>query len=182
MLIGRTSLLAISTLTSEINFYTRLIKMKDPTTLEPMFSTFCVELACSECKEAGKQVQCKVKILIYESRVISNPSLISSLFPVNVQHMLHLVPAWQSSQKHVRLKTIMQDRPNLIQSELSGLAFDSLQQAFRKADLDKMVLITCPPRQLYEHIFIFIDPAAGGPSSDYAILSVTRWRGLVTVS
>jgi hypothetical protein len=32
MLIGRTSLLAISTLTSEINFYSRLIKMKDPNT------------------------------------------------------------------------------------------------------------------------------------------------------
>lgn len=50
MLIGRTSLLAISTLTSEINFYTRLIKMKDPVTSEPMFSTFCVELACQTCK------------------------------------------------------------------------------------------------------------------------------------
>ena len=32
LLIGRTSLLAISTLTSEINFYSRLIKMKDPLT------------------------------------------------------------------------------------------------------------------------------------------------------
>jgi hypothetical protein len=32
MLIGRTSLLAISTLTSEINFYSRLIKMKDSLT------------------------------------------------------------------------------------------------------------------------------------------------------
>lgn len=32
MLIGRTSLLAISTLTSEINFYSRLIKMKDTLT------------------------------------------------------------------------------------------------------------------------------------------------------
>jgi hypothetical protein len=72
--------------------------------------------------------------------------------------MLHLVPAWQSSQKHIRLKTIMQDRPDLIQSELSGLAFDSLQQAFRKADLDKMVLSTSPQRQMYEAIFIFIDP------------------------
>ena len=59
MLIGRTSLLAISTLTSEINFYTRLIKMKDPTTLEPMFSTFCVELSCQDCKDQGKQVDCK---------------------------------------------------------------------------------------------------------------------------
>jgi hypothetical protein len=156
MLIGRTSLLAISTLTSEINFYTRLIKMKDPTTMEPMFSTFCVELACEACKELGKQVDCK--------------------------HMLHLVPAWQSSQKHVRLKTIMQDRPDLIQSELSGLAFDALQQAFRKADLDKMFEVQAPPVAMYGGIFIFIDPAAGGPTSDYAILSVMRWRGLVTVS
>lgn len=32
LLIGRTSLLGISTLTSEINFYSRLIKMKDPLT------------------------------------------------------------------------------------------------------------------------------------------------------
>lgn len=32
MLIGRTSLLAISTLTSEINFYSRLIKMRDSLT------------------------------------------------------------------------------------------------------------------------------------------------------
>jgi hypothetical protein len=155
MLIGRTSLLAISTLTSEINFYTRLIKMKDPTTLEPMFSTFCVELACQKCKDEGKQVDCK--------------------------HMLHLVPAWQSSQKHVRLKTIMQDRPDLIQSELSGLAFDALQQAFRKTDLDNMFTNNSPVRVLYENIFIFIDPAAGGPTSDYAIMSVTRGKGQVTV-
>jgi hypothetical protein len=62
MLIGRTSLLAISTLTSDINFYTRLIKMKDPTTLEPMFSTFCVELSCQDCKDSGKQVDCKVSV------------------------------------------------------------------------------------------------------------------------
>jgi hypothetical protein len=156
MLIGRTSLLAISTLTSEINFYTRLIKMKDPTTLEPMFSTFCIELACQACKDAGKQVDCK--------------------------HMLHLVPAWQSSQKHIRLKTIMQDRPDLIQSELSGLAFDALQQAFRKADLDALSVSQAPKLTMYEPIFIFIDPAAGGPTSDYAVLSVTRRKGLVTVS
>ena len=89
LLIGRTSLLAISTLTSEINFYSRLIKMKDPNTQvtlnsrkhcvelrvvndsmtqEPIFKTFSVELACSKCKEDGKATECK--------------------------HMLHLVPSW----------------------------------------------------------------------------------------
>ena len=148
--------MAISTLTSEINFYTRLIKMKDPMTNEPMFSNFSVELACEDCKEKGKSADCK--------------------------HMLHLVPNWQSSSKHIRLKTIMQDRPDLIQSELSGLAFESLQQAFRAQDIEKMLEATPPPIVLYENISIFIDPAAGGPSSDYGILSVTVWRGIVTVS
>jgi hypothetical protein len=33
---------------------------------------------------------------------------------------------------------IMQDRPDLIQSELAGLAFDSLQEAFRATDIDRM--------------------------------------------
>ena len=32
----------------------------------------------------------------------------------------------------------MQDRPDLIQSELAGLAFDSLQEAFRATDIDRM--------------------------------------------
>ncbi len=31
-----------------------------------------------------------------------------------------------------------QDRPDLIKSELAGLAFDSLQQVFRKIDIDTM--------------------------------------------
>jgi hypothetical protein len=51
--------------------------------------------------------------------------------------MLHLVPSWQSSEKHVRLKKVMEDRPDLIASELSGLAFDSLQQCFRCMDMKK---------------------------------------------
>jgi hypothetical protein len=35
---------------------------------------------------------------------------------------------------------------------------------------------------LDESIYLMIDPAAGGPHSDYAILSFTRRRGIVTVS
>ena len=36
--IGSASLVAISTLTSEINFYTRLIQMVDPATDRPLFA------------------------------------------------------------------------------------------------------------------------------------------------
>lgn len=76
----------------------------------------------------------------------------------------------------------MQDRPDLIQSELSGLAFDSLQCVFRPADIEVMYNQEPPEPVLNADIYLFVDPAAGGPQSDYAILSFQRQKGLVTVS
>jgi len=156
LIVGTTSLLAISTVTSEINFFTRLLRMRDRVTNQPMFTTLSVTLACSKCKEDGKAAECP--------------------------HMLHLVPRWQSGDRHIKLKTIMQDRPDLIESELSGLAFDSLQQVFRGVDLDIMFTQAAPTAVLNETVYIFIDPAAGGPGSDYAVVSITRQKGLITVS
>ena len=155
LLIGNTSLIAISTLTSEINFYTRLLRMRDKTTGLPLFTSLSIQLACKQCIDEGKAAQCV--------------------------HMLHLVPRWQSSDRHVKLKTIMQDRPDLIESELSGLAFDSNQQLFKTAHLDTMFSQKPPELVLNEAIYLFIDPAAGGPQSDYAVLSVTRQKGMLTV-
>ena len=83
--VGNASLVAISTLTSEINFYTRLIKMHDPATDRPLFVTRCIELCCEKCKEEGRQAECN--------------------------HLLHLVPSWQSEERHRKLKVMMQDRP-----------------------------------------------------------------------
>lgn len=154
--IGNASLVAISTLTSEINFYTRLIKMVDPATDRPLFVTRCIELACDKCKEDGKAHECV--------------------------HMLHLVPSWQSAERHRKLKIMMQDRPDLIQSELAGLAFDSLQQVFRKCDVAIMFDSPCMPFVQDQMIWIVIDPAAGGPQSDYAVVSMCRSKGCVTVS
>ena len=115
-----------------------------------------MELACQKCKDDGKATDCK--------------------------HMLHLVPSWPSSEKHLRLKKVMEDRPDLIASELSGLAFDALQQCFRKNDVERMLYeLRAPTPVIYEDIFTFIDPAAGGPGSDYGILSVTRSRGILVV-
>jgi hypothetical protein len=95
--------------------------------------------------------------------------------------MLHVVPSWQSAAKHVRLKHIMADRPDLIESELSGLAFEALEQAFRKQDIDKLLTTQDLGCTMNEDIHIFVDPAAGGPSSDYGILSVVRSRGMMVV-
>ena len=75
----------------------------------------------------------------------------------------------------------MQDRPDLIESELSGLAFDSLQQVFKPEYIEVMFKQPIPVPVLNDDVHIFIDPAAGGPYSDYAILSVTRQKGMITV-
>jgi hypothetical protein len=155
LIVKNTCMLAISTLTSEINFYTRLIQMKDKTTQLDLFNVKKIELVCAKCKEDGKAAECV--------------------------HMLHMVPRWQSSDKHVKLKTVMEDRPDLIESELSGMAFNSLQQVFKSSDLDIMFSQPPPIYALNHEIHLIIDPAAGGPQSDYAMLSLQRSKGLITV-
>ena len=89
---------------------------------------------------------------------------------------------WQSEERHRKLKIMMQDRPDLIQSELAGLAFDSLQQVFRKADIAIAMSLTPLPSSDNPTVFVVIDPAAGGPQSDYAIVSIIRHRGSISVS
>ena len=76
---------------------------------------------------------------------------------------------------------MMQDRPDLIQSELAGLAFDSLQQVFRKVDIAMMFDTPGLPLIQDQMIWIVIDPAAGGPQSDYAVVSICRSKGCVQV-
>lgn len=76
----------------------------------------------------------------------------------------------------------MQDRPDLIQSELAGLAFDSLQQVFRKSDIEIAFSLEAIPAALNSTVWLVVDPAAGGPQSDYAVVSIYRSRGTVTVS
>ena len=60
-------------------------QMHDPATDRPLFVTRCIELCCEKCKEEGRQAECN--------------------------HLLHLVPSWQSEERHRKLKVMMQDRP-----------------------------------------------------------------------
>lgn len=156
LIMGTTSILMISTLTSEINFYTRLMKMKDNVTGLPLFVCNCIKLACQSCIDQGKSASCV--------------------------HLYHLIPRWQSADRHMKLKTVMEDRGDLINSELMGMAFDSCQAAFKSSFLDIMFAQELPPSIMSEPIYIFVDPAAGGPGSDYAFVSITRFKGMVSVS
>jgi hypothetical protein len=57
----------------------------------------------------------------------------------------------------------MADRPDLIQSELAGLAFDSAQSIFRSKDIDEMFSQEPFNNVVSEDVYITVDPAAGGP-------------------
>lgn len=156
LIVGSTSLLAISTLTSSVNFYTKLQRIRDPTTNATFFTVLQIELCCPKCKENGKAAECI--------------------------HMLHLIPRWQSASRHSMLRVIMEDRPDLVVSELSGLAFDATHQIFKVELIERM--LSKRMSTLLENnglIHVFIDPAAGGAFSDYCIMSVTRIQGIVTV-
>ena len=101
LLVGVTSLICISTLTSDINFYTRLFKIKDPITGLPVFAQLQVALACVACREAGMAGGCR--------------------------HMLHLVPAWQSSARYVAIYSMM-----MIMRRLTYLLLSLLYYAQQK--------------------------------------------------
>ena len=71
-------------------------------------------LVCDECKE---QVQAQVFFFFVDT--LSQKLTDSQGLAAQCKHMFHLVPQWQSSVRHERLKEVMADRPDLIQSELA---------------------------------------------------------------
>jgi len=63
-----------------------------------------------------------------------------------------------------------------------GLAFDALQQCFRAPDIDALMTMPPPTLEWRQAVYIIIDPAAGGPRSDFALISLVRFKGMATVS
>ena len=125
----------------------------DPLTSKPMFKAIQIQLACQACIEAEKSHECN--------------------------HMNHLIPRWQDSDKHRRLKTIMSDRPDLINSELGGVAIGNNDQCFKVVDLKRMfenkIYIQIP---LSSCFFCTVDPCAGGENSDFALVSFMICNGI----
>jgi len=98
-------------------------------------------------------------------------------------HMQHLIPRWQDADKHRRLKIIMSDRPDLINSEMGGVAFNSVDQCFKQALLKQMFSDIIPVRiEFNTRFFVTIDPAAGGEHSDFAMVSFTCSYGIYKVA
>jgi len=76
----------------------------------------------------------------------------------------------------------MSDRPDLINSEMGGVAFNSIDACFKQVDLKRMfnqsIQITIPTGNTF---FVTVDPAAGGENSDFAVVSFTMLHGVYKV-
>jgi len=76
----------------------------------------------------------------------------------------------------------MSDRPDLINSEMGGVAFSSVDQCFKQEYLKLMF-----GREISVEIafgttfFTCVDPAAGGENSDFAVVSFTFMYGIYVV-
>jgi len=97
--------------------------------------------------------------------------------------MQHLIPRWQDADKHRRLKIIMSDRPDLINSEMGGVAFNSIDQCFKQSLLKQMFNETIPLNIAFNTSFyVTVDPAAGGEHSDFAMVSFSYCHGIFKAS
>jgi hypothetical protein len=76
----------------------------------------------------------------------------------------------------------MSDRPDLINSEMGGVAFNSVDQCFKQSLLKQMFNETIPLNiEFNTRFFVTVDPAAGGEHSDFAMVSFTYCHGIFKV-
>lgn len=77
----------------------------------------------------------------------------------------------------------MSDRPDLIVSEMGGVAFSSVDQCFRAVDILRMFQTATPLNIRWDSvIFVCVDPCAGGEHSDFALVSFVFTNGIYQVS
>lgn len=76
----------------------------------------------------------------------------------------------------------MSDRPDLIESEMGGVAFSSCDQCFRQVDLKRMFAGNFSVEIEWDTpFFITVDPTAGGEHSDFAVVSFIYTHGMYQV-
>lgn len=142
------SLIAISTIAPEAdNMLKQLVDAKNKQG-EPVIHTINLEMVCDRCKRAGLELTCK--------------------------HKLGELPRWQSSGRHDDIQALMKTNEDTFLTEMRGIG--GMDKYTRPAFDQAGIAHLCTNFYKHDgsdirHLFIGIDPAAGGAGSDYAIVS-----------
>lgn len=152
-----TSIIGISTITTEANFMTKYLKQKDSHG-EPVFASKHIHLACEACREAEIAHKCN--------------------------HNKHMLPGWSSERKRKKVNHIMKGQDEMLAREVGGVASALHQRAFSSKLLKRfcdLAPVSMSYNKMYDYVFHAIDPAAAGKSSEIAITSMIRMNGMYII-
>lgn len=149
-----TSIIGISTITTENNFMTGYLKLKNSHG-EPVFASKHIHLACEQCREDDIAHKCN--------------------------HNKHLLPAWSSERKRKVINSMMKGQDAMLAREIGGVASSLHQRAFPQKFIRQFNDL--PPYKLsytstYDFVFHSIDPHGAGSSSEIAVTTVVKTNGV----
>jgi len=155
--LDKTALICISTILDSFNFYSKLLELKDENG-DPFFVQHSFVMACDRCQADGTPEKCT--------------------------HMFHSLPPWQSERKHLKIRAMMADQPELLARETMGLQSDTFGRAFLAPHLRAFQRRPPfpPPVEPVKHVIMAVDPSGGGSKSHFACVTCYWHRGHVVVA
>ena len=144
------SLIAISTISAdESNFLSKLVDARDGRG-NSLFNVLNLRMVCNACQRRGAELTCA--------------------------HMLGQLPRWQSRGRHDFIQRVMSTEEDTFLVEMRGVVADGMKQpAFDVNAVNDLMtnpeMVFTPSGADIKHLFVALDPAAGGEQSEYAVVS-----------
>ena len=146
------ALIAISTVSpDQSNFLAKMVQARDGRG-NPVLNTIDLKLVCDSCLLRDLALKCK--------------------------HMLGQLPAWQQRGRHETIQKLMEtdDQSDTFLVEMRGVTSDGMKKpAFDPTAVRELRespdYIWTPSGGDIKHIFVALDPSAGGAQSEYAVVS-----------
>jgi hypothetical protein len=143
----------ITTLGDPSNFVNDLIKLRRPNG-KLLFRVVALELVCERCRRNGQEMHCR--------------------------HKMGELPYWHSGAKHADVEKIMESRMGDFLRETRGLQPTSTNlPIFDKQSVERLLMKDndfVDTEETFRHLFISVDPAAGGENSRFAVVSCVYSR------
>lgn len=131
------------------NMFAKLENMRDPLG-RPLVRAVPLTLACNACLSRGQGHMC--------------------------EHKLWMLPQWQSRRAHRNVQTMLSESSSRQMTEMIGEAAATGSRVFPAhavTNLEQAPWYTPEERnKTPRYVYVFVDPAGGGPKSEMAVMSV----------
>lgn len=145
------SLICISTVQGDDNFFTKLIRLQTKDNPpRPVFRVLSTDIVCTE-------PECQME-------------------PERCWHKIHEIPRWHDAKRHKRVRLLMESNPTIRDREVMGLIANQAESLFKRALLERQLeraptFFPTTVTLAASHVYIMVDPNANGTSC-YAVVSM----------